>query len=251
MEELGPVERAMVVTPPPDDAEIGCGGTVARLVNAGKQVFYVVATSGNKGGRDTDMTADYLTEARREEQRRAAEVLGVTEVVFLDFGDGELEDDHPFRRELVYHIRRLKPTIVLTTDPFRTSFYIHRDHRMAGLVTLDAVFPYARDRLHYPEHIEQGLDGHNVEEVYFWGSEAPDTFVDIGEVIDQKARAVMVHSSQLGEWIAESGGEEGFIREMKRMSRLMLEGTAAPYEHAEGFRCYGLRRMQAMFEQRD
>ena len=169
MKELEPVQRALVVTPHPDDAEFGCAGTVALLVREGKEVFYVVATSGNKGGRDTDMTADYLTTARQDEQRRAAETVGVSEVVFLDFGDGELEDDHAFRRELVYHIRRLKPDIVFTTDPFRTSFYIHRDHRMAGIVTLDASFPYARDRLHYPEHIQQGLDGHNVQEVFLWG----------------------------------------------------------------------------------
>ena len=90
MQELEPVQRALVVTPHPDDAEFGCAGTVALLVREGKEVFFVVATSGNKGGRDTDMTADYLTDARQDEQRRAAEVLGVSEVVFLDFGDGEL-----------------------------------------------------------------------------------------------------------------------------------------------------------------
>jgi len=152
VQELEPVERALVVTPHPDDSEFGCAGTTARLVSEGKEVFYVVATSGNKGGRDSDMTADYLLSTRQDEQKKAAALLGVSEVIFLDFGDGELEDDHAFRRELVYHIRRLKPNIVFTTDPFRSSFYIHRDHRITGLVTIDAVFPYARDRLHYPEH---------------------------------------------------------------------------------------------------
>ena len=126
MEALEPVQRALVVTPHPDDAEIGCGGTVAKLVKAGKEVFYVVATSGNKGGRATDMTADYLTQARQDEQRRAAEILGVSEVVFLDFGDGELEDDHPFRRELVYHIRRLKPEVVFTKRSGRPAHLFRR-----------------------------------------------------------------------------------------------------------------------------
>ena len=184
MEQLEPVQRAMVVAPHPDDAEFGCAGTVAKLTRAGKKVFYVIATNGNKGGRDTDMTGSYLREERKLEQEAAAAAVGVSEVVFLDFGDGELEDDHDFRRALVHQIRRLQPDIVFTTDPFRTSFYIHRDHRMTGLVTIDAVFPYARDRLHYPEDIEAGLSGHNVEEVYFWGTETPDIFIDIEDVMD-------------------------------------------------------------------
>ncbi len=244
MQELEPVQRALVVSPHPDDAEFGCSGTAALLVREGKEVYYVIATSGNKGGRDTDMTSDYLTTARQDEQRRAAEVLGVSEVVFLDFGDGELEDDHAFRRELVYHIRRLKPDIVFTTDPFRTSFYIHRDHRMAGIVTLDAAFPYARDRLHYPEHIEQGLDGHNVDEVYLWGSESPDTFIDISEVVDLKVKALLAHKSQMQDWVKEAGGEEAFGERMKAMSQRWMKRHNLPFEHAEGFRRYGIRRMR-------
>ena len=244
MQQLEPVHRALVVTPHPDDAEFGCGGTVARLVQAGKEVFYLVATSGDKGGRDTDMTAEYLLGARQEEQQqRAAEVLGVSEVVFLDFGDGELEDDHAFRGQLVYHIRRLKPDIVFTTDPFRTSFYIHRDHRITGLVTLDAVFPYTRDRLHYPEHIAQGLAGHNVEEIFFWGSEAPDTFIDIGDVVDLKIKSLLAHTSQVQDWVGEAGSEEAFGERMKAMSQRMMKRYTVSFEHAEAFRSYGIRRM--------
>ena len=249
MQALEPLQRALVVTPHPDDAEFGCGGTVARLVQAGKQVFYVVATSGNKGGRDTEMSAEYLFSARQEEQRRAAEVLGVSEVVFLDFGDGELEDDHAFRRELVYHIRRLKPDIVFTTDPFRTSFYIHRDHRITGMVTLDAVFPYARDRLHYPEHIAQGLSVHNVDELFFWGSEDADTFIDIGDVVDLKIKSLLAHTSQMQDWVAELGSEEAFAQRMKAMSQRMMRRHNLPFEYAEAFRRYGIRRMREEMEE--
>ena len=243
MQDLEPVQRALVVSPHPDDAEFGCAGTVARLTQMGKEVFYLVATNGNKGGRDTDMTADYLSDARENEQRRAAEILGVSEVVFLDFGDGELEDDHAFRRQLVYHIRRLKPDIVFTTDPFRTSFYIHRDHRMTGLVTLDAVFPYARDRLHYPEHIAEGMDGHNVDEIFFWGSEDPDTFIDIGDVVNLKVKSLLAHTSQMQDWIQDAGSEGAFGERMKAMSKKMIQRHGLPFEHAEAFRRYGIRRM--------
>mgnify|MGYP001481847320 CR=1 FL=1 len=243
MEELEPVKTALVVTPHPDDAEFGCSGTVAQLVQQGKKVYYIVTTNGDKGGRDTDMTAEYLIAARQAEQKEAAEILGVTEVVFLDFGDGELEDNRKFRGDLVYHIRRLKPDIVFTTDPFRSSFYIHRDHRITGLVTLDAVFPYARDLLHFPEHIESGLSGHNVEEIFFWGSEEPDTFVDVSSMIDLKIKALLCHTSQMRDYVKESGGEEAFANRMKEMGHKQAQKYSLPYDHAEFFRRYGIRRM--------
>ena len=242
MEVFEPVERAMVVTPHPDDAELGCGGTVAKLIGAGKEVFYVVATSGNKGGRDTDMSGDYLRKAREEEQNRAAEVLGVSEVVFLDFGDGELEDDHAFRRALVYQIRRLKPDIIFTTDPFRSSFYIHRDHRIAGLVTIDAAFPYARDRLHYPEHIAEGLSVHNVQEVYFWLSENPEIFVDIEDVIELKIKAIMEHSSQMQDLLGKEGNVERFRKRMKAWSSRAAHQYQTEFTYVEAFRKFGIRR---------
>ena len=248
MEQLEPVERVLVVTPHPDDAEFGCSGTVARLIQEGKKVYYLVATNGDKGGRDTDMTAEYLIDARQKEQQQAADILGVSEVVFLDFGDGELEDNNAFRSQLVYHIRRLKPNIVFTTDPFRTSFYNHRDHRITGMVTIDAVFPYARDRLHYPEHIAEGMEGHNVEEVYFWGSEAPDTFIDVGEVTDLMIKSLLAHTSQLQDSIREAGGEEAFGKRMIAMSQRMMQKHKPPFEHAEAFRRYGMRRMAEEME---
>ena len=241
MEQLEPEQRAMVVAPHPDDAEFGCAGTVAKLTKAGKKVFYVIATNGNKGGRDTDMTGSYLREERKLEQEAAAAAVGVSEVVFLDFGDGELEDDHDFRRALVHQIRRLQPDIVFTTDPFRTSFYIHRDHRMTGLVTIDAVFPYARDRLHYPEDIEAGLSGHNVEEVYFWGTETPDIFIDIEDVMDAKIESLRAHKSQLSDW-GQGDNPTTFDDMVRKMSRRTSSQHKLSFEYAESFRRFGIRR---------
>ena len=233
MEELEPVNIALVVTPHPDDAEFGCAGTAARLISEGKKVYYLVTTNGDKGGRDTDMTAEYLINARQEEQREAAKVIGVSEVVFLEFGDGELEDNREFRGQLVYYIRKFKPDIVFTTDPFRSSFYIHRDHRITGLVTLDAVFPYA------------SLTGHNVDEIFFWGSEEPDTFIDVSSVIDLKIQALLKHKSQMQDYVDQSGGEKGFADRMKEMGRRQLDKYGIEFEHAEMFRRYGIRRMMS------
>lgn len=241
VEVFEPYQRVMVVSPHPDDAELGVGGTVGLMTKMGKEVFYVIATSGNRGGRDTDMTADYLERARQEEQRAAAAVLGVREVVFLGFGDGDLQDDHTCRRALVREIRRLKPDIIFTTDPFRSTFYIHRDHRMTGLLTIDAAFPYARDRLHYPEHLTEGLSVHNVEEVYFWGTERPDTFINVGETVELRARAMLAHTSQMIDRIKEVGGEDNFIKDMTRWARRASRTYNLSFPYAEAFRRFGIR----------
>ena len=244
-EETPNMPRVLVITPHPDDAEFGCAGTAARLISEGKTVYYLVTTNGDKGGRDTDMTAEYLINARQQEQLESAKVIGVSEVVFLEFGDGELEDNREFRGQLVYYIRKLKPDIVFTTDPVRSSFNIHRDHRITGLVTQDAVFPYARDLLHFPEHIEQGLTGHNVDEIFFWGSEVPDTFIDVSSVIDLKIQALLKHNSQIQDYVNQSGGEDGFADRMKEMGRKQLDKYGIKFEHAEMFRRYGIRRMMS------
>ena len=89
--------------------------------------------------------------------------------------------------------------------------------------------------MHYPEHIEQGLAGHNVEEIYFWGSEEPDIFIDISDTVEQKANAVMAHRSQVQDWVDRAGGREKFIEKMKEVQ---------PDDFLkEGFRCYGMKKM--------
>ena len=190
----------MVVTPHPDDAEFGTAGTVASWVKQGREVVYVVCTNGDKGSSDPDMTSERLAQIRQQEQQRAANILGVKEVIFLDHGDGELEDTPAFRGELVRLIRKYRPDVVITSDPYRRYLW-HRDHRITGTVTLDAIFPYARDHLSYPEHIAEGLAPHRVKEVYLWGAEEPDTYIDITETFDIKMAALNCHASQVGQYM--------------------------------------------------
>lgn len=227
-------KSVMIVTPHPDDFEFGCAGTVATWLKDGAKAVLVVSTNGDKGTNDPEMTSERLAAIRREEQLDSAKVLGLAEVVFLGYRDGELEDTPEFRGKLVKQIRIHKPEIVFTADPFRRSFYLHRDHRMAGQVTLDATFPYARDRLHFPEHIQEGLETHKVKQICFWGSENPDTFVDISETIDLKIKALKCHKSQVSD-SADWNVEEG----VKGWAKNLGKDKGIPY--AEGFRVIKLR----------
>lgn len=186
----------VVVTPHPDDAEFGVAGTVAKWTREGKQVVYVVCTNGNKGTSDLQIKPDELAKIRQNEQRAAAEVLGVREVIFLENQDQGLEDTPEFRKQIVRMIRRYRPHTVVTADPYRRYIW-HRDHRIAGQVTIDAVFPYARDHLAYPDLIEEGLQPHKVKEMLFWASENINYLSDITATFDLKLAALRCHASQV------------------------------------------------------
>jgi LmbE family N-acetylglucosaminyl deacetylase len=186
----------VVVTPHPDDAEFGVAGTVAKWTRGGKQVVYVVCTNGNKGTSDPEMKPDELAKMRQNEQRAAAEILGVREVVFLENQDQGLEDTPEFRKQIVRMIRCYRPETVVTADPYRRYIW-HRDHRIAGQVVIDAVFPYARDHLAYPDLLEEGLQPHKVKEMLFWASENINFRSDITTTFDLKLAALRCHDSQV------------------------------------------------------
>ena len=190
--------QVMVVTPHPDDAEFGFAGTAARWTHEGRDIIYVVCTNGDKGTSDINIKPEELARVREQEQLEAAKVVGVREVIFLRHPDQTLEDTPEFRKEIVRLIRMYRPETVVTADPYRRYIW-HRDHRIVGQVTLDAIFPYARDILSYPDLIEQGLQPHKVKEVLLWASEEPNYRSDITDTFDVKIAALRCHKSQLGD----------------------------------------------------
>lgn len=226
-EAMAKPDRVMVVLPHPDDAEYGVAGTVARWTREGVEVVYVVCTNGDKGTSDINIKPEELAKIREQEQLAAASVLGVREVIFLRHPDQTLEDTPEFRKELVRLIRKYRPETVVTTDPYRRYIW-HRDHRITGRVALDAIFPYARDFLSYPDLLEQGFQPHKVREVLLWGSEEPNYCTDITDTFDIKIAALRCHKSQVG---ASSPADlEERLRERQRM---MAQGEE--FQLAEAF----------------
>ena len=237
METIETPHRAMLVIPHPDDGESGCGGTVARWAREGCEVLYVVCTNGDKGSSDPEMTSERLAAMREAEQKNAGKVLGVHEIVFLGHGDGELEDTRAFRGQIVEQIRRWKPDVLLAMDPHRTS-HSHRDHRISGQAALDAAFPFARDVLHYPEHLRAGLETHKVPTVLLWGSESPDVVVDIGATVDLKMKALAAHESQLSTDMVRI---EGFAKRRAEAAAAEAKDHGFSFEYAEVFRKISFR----------
>lgn len=193
-------ERALVITPHPDDAEVWAGGVISKWVRAGAEVRCVLCTDGSKGTQDAEIHPSELAKIRGREQLEAADILGISNVVMLGRPDGELEDTADFRKDLVRQIRLFKPDVVLATEPYRRNMQWHRDHRIAGQVALDAVFPYARDHLHFGDlFANEGIEPHKTAAIMFWGSENPNAFFDIADNFDTKLRAVLAHRTQTGQ----------------------------------------------------
>ena len=223
-------QRVLVVIPHPDDAEFWCAGTISKWTAEGASVHYVLCTDGGKGSSDREMTSEELSVIREREQKDAADALGVQDVVLLRHPDGELEDNQDFRKQLVREIRRVQPEVVLCPEPYHKNLAWHRDNRIAGQVALDAVFPCARDHLHFKELWEdEGLEPHKTATVLFWGAEQPDTHIDISGSIDAKVKAVLAHQSQMR---THSRDEiDQFVKEWATNA-----GADKDYTYAEAFR---------------
>ena len=223
-------KKVLVITPHPDDADFWCSGTIAKWLGDGATVRYVLCTDGGKGTTDPNISSADLSKLREQEQADAVEALGVQELVLLHHPDGSLEDDDELRMELVRQIRQVQPDVVLCPEPYRKNLAWHRDHRIAGQVALDAVFPCARDHLHFVElWRDEGLEPHKTPTMLFWGTENADTTIDITESMDAKIKAVAAHKSQMdGRSLKEI---EDFVRERAKVS----EGGSGK-EYVEAFR---------------
>jgi LmbE family N-acetylglucosaminyl deacetylase len=218
----------LVITPHPDDAEFGVAGTVVKWVAEGKEVVYAVCTNGDKGTSNYDVKPEDLAKIREHEQLCAAEVLGVREVIFLRHADQTLEDTAEFRKEIVRLIRTYRPDIVVSADPYRRYIW-HRDHRVTGQVVLDAVFPFARDHLAYPDLLKEGLKPHRVKEVWMWTIiDNINHRSDITDTFQIKVKALRCHESQVGKHRFTDLEER-----MRQWAQERAKGT--DYELAEAF----------------
>lgn len=224
----GPV---MAIFAHPDDPEFVAGGALARWAAAGRKLIYVIITDGSKGSSDPTITTEALISTRQREQRDAARALGCEDVVFLPYEDAMLEPTIAVRRDLVREIRRYRPEIVVCFDP--TVFWVgdsyiqHPDHRASGEAALAAIFPAARDRLTFPELLAEGLEPHNVDDIYLASPANPNRWIDISATIERKLEAMLQHRSQVG----DPAGLAKIFRAMAREA-----GQARGLEYAEAFR---------------
>jgi LmbE family N-acetylglucosaminyl deacetylase len=218
----------------PDDPDFGAGGTIAKLAKDGARVTYAIVTDGSQGGEDPKQKDSELVAIREKEQRAAARVLGVKKVEFLGYKDGHLSPDLKLRHDIVRMIRKYKPELVITHIPGRVldapMGASHPDHLAVGEATMAAVYPDSRNPRAFRSLLKEGLQPHEVKEVWipFWIS--GDHFVDISSTLDLKIAALRKHKSQ----VAKPGQEWDFEKFMRK--RLREVGKKAGYRYAESFK---------------
>src|SRR5918996_5606232 len=201
-ELVEPIERVLVVVSHPDDAEFGAGPTIALLTARGARVDYVVTTDGGKGTEDPAVTPAQLSATRRAEQRAAADILGVREIVHLGYPDGYLTPSLDLRRDITRQIRRFRPDLVITQNPQRrldhNPFIGHPDHLATGEATLASVYPAARDHLNFPElWTQEALEPWKVRQVLLAGVEEPNLWLDVADTFEVGLQAILAHASQM------------------------------------------------------
>jgi LmbE family N-acetylglucosaminyl deacetylase len=227
-------DRVLVVSAHPDDPEFGAGGSIARLADDGARVTYVIVTDGTQGGEDPKQKDSELKAIREKEQRAAARVLGVKKVEFLGYKDGHVSPDLKLRHDIVRMIRKYKPELVITHLPGRVIDApmggSHPDHLAVGEATLAAVYPDSRNPRAFRSLLKEGLEAHEVKEVWipFWT--LGDYFVDISSTLDRKIKALHKHKSQ----VAKPGREWDFEKFMRK--RHAEVGKKGGYRFAESFK---------------
>jgi LmbE family N-acetylglucosaminyl deacetylase len=224
---------ALAVYAHPDDAEISCGGTLARWAAAGSQVHVLVCTQGDKGSADAGVDPAGLAERRAGESAMAAGVLGLAGHHRLAVPDGELENTTELRGAIVALVRQVRPEVVVCPDPtavvFGDRYFNHHDHRVAGWATLDAVAPAAG----MPHYFPGTGPAHQVACAYLSGTLEPNVWIDVTPSMETKIDALFCHRSQLDD---TSEFFRGFLRE-----RAEEAGRAAGVRYAEGFRRLSFR----------
>lgn len=199
-EQTQPVQRILVVVAHPDDVDFGSAGTIATWTDAGLEVSYCIVTDGDAGGVDRDVPREEIGGIRQDEQRKAAAVLGVTDVEFLGYPDGRLAVSFELRRDISRVIRRTRPDLVVVQPPdrdLRSVYRSHPDHQAAGEAALCAIYPDARNPFAHPELLSEGLEAHTVPEVWVVSAnDHADHYVDITDAFDRKVAALRAHTSQ-------------------------------------------------------
>jgi LmbE family N-acetylglucosaminyl deacetylase len=237
-----PPRRALAVMAHPDDIEFMCGGLLSAWARAGAELHYCLLTDGGSGSRDPNAAPAELAALRQQEQRAAGAILGATGYTFLGHPDGRLVATVELRLQIARVIRQVRPDVVLTSDPrfYYNGWYInHPDHRAAGEATLAAVMPLANTLLAAPELRAEGLEPHDVREVYLAIPDQPTRFVPLepGD-LDRKIAAMRAHASQ----VAQFSGFEQMFRDIARQTGAQASASGVPCELAESYVFVGLSR---------
>jgi len=225
-------ERAVAIVAHPDDLEYGAASAVARWASQGKQISYVLATSGEAG--IAGMPPEKTGPLREEEQLRSAAVVGVHHVEFLGHTDGAVEYGLNLRRDLAAALRRLRPEVVVGMNFDltwgETGNVNHADHRAVGLAALDA----CRDAANQWVFMDLGAPWSGIKAAYIGGTEKSTHYVDVTDTIDLGVASLREHRAYI-EGLGTDFDPNEFLRNIAGYA-----GMAAGCEYAVMFQAFNI-----------
>ncbi len=162
------IKTLMAIFAHPDDETFGCAGTMAKYAAAGTQVVLVCATRGEVGEISdlSDATPETLGQAREQELRCAAAQMGASQVIFLDYIDGQVANANfdELVGKIVQAMRQYRPDVALTFGP--EGAYGHPDHVTIHKAAL-AAWSAAADPEYYPDQLSASVQPHQIDRVYY------------------------------------------------------------------------------------
>lgn len=187
-------KRVLCIQPHPDDNEVGMGGTIAALAEAGCDVHYLTVTTGDLGNRDRSATKEQTAAQRRLETEAAGKHLGAKAFHYFAHGDSTLGDVSGLSVEIAQVIRKVQPEVIFCPDPY-LHYEGHYDHVVTGLAAANAF--HLSGVAHFPA--EDGMSSWSARAIGFYFTARPNTVIDIGAYFERKFEAIALHDSQMDE----------------------------------------------------
>jgi LmbE family N-acetylglucosaminyl deacetylase len=192
-------KRVLAIQAHYDDTDIAVGGLIAQLVKNGAEVFYVTVTDDLAGVTDLTLSKETAASRLRNEAEKAAQILGVLGIYYLNYPDAGDWSVYQARRDLITVVRQFQPDGVIALDPWLNT-EAHADHYKSGFAAVEAailadVLGVEGTDLQIPQefHAKQKQE---IKAVGLFNSSHANVFVDIDQVLETKLAAVSQYVSQ-------------------------------------------------------
>ena len=221
MPNLFEAKRILCVQPHYDDNDIAAGGILARLAKNGAELIYLTVTDDLMGVVDNALSREAAAKILQRDQFAAGKIVGVKEQYWLGYPDAGEYNYFDLRRDLLKHIRMLKPDFVFAPDAWLT-YEGHRDHIQTGLATAEAVMFAELTKIASSDpEVDSAYEGHDIQGVVLYFTREPNYIADITSVWEEKIAAMRCYEAQF-----DANGMDRLVRALDMKSQQVAQGQS-------------------------
>jgi LmbE family N-acetylglucosaminyl deacetylase len=219
-------KRVLAVQPHYDDNDISMGGTLAALAENGAELYYLTMSDDLVGVIDETWSEEEATKRLRDDQARAGEIIGVKQQYWLGYPDAGEFNYFDVRRDIIKHMRIVRPDILVTMDPWML-YEAHQDHVIAGRAAAEAAILYDFVRLKTESEVDENYEPHPLKAVVFHATSYPNTIFDISGTLEKKKQAICCYKAQFHE-----SAFEGLVNRTMMYTNYLARDEAFEYGEA-------------------